>query len=331
MPSFHGPPPPSLPTVPLLSTSYTRLSLGCSGHSTIYPGPSSPSSIPLAIKLGVNSLDTSPWYGASESVLGEALAGVPRAAYYLHTKAGRYPTADGQGCVFDFSKERTRSSVLESLRRLRVEYVDVCFVHDPEFCKGGVDGLKGCVDELLALKAEGKVRHVGVTGYPLGLQRDVILAYPGAFDVSMTYCHCGLFDDSLGPFKEFCKGKGVEVMSASPYGMGLLSGDGPPAWHPAGGDLRERCERVRDECRRRGCDVEGVALGYAMKRGEEGGHVTVVGMRNEREVEFGVERCKAGGLIGDEEKEVAEACRRGGDDGWDGMEEVRKFWEAEQP
>jgi aryl-alcohol dehydrogenase-like predicted oxidoreductase len=68
--------------------------------------------------------DTAPWYGhgVSETVLGKALVGVPRRAYYLHTKVGRYqPSPAG---MFDFSRERTIASVHESLARLGVEYLD---------------------------------------------------------------------------------------------------------------------------------------------------------------------------------------------------------------
>lgn len=41
-----------------------------------------------AVRAGVSMIDTAPWYGdgASERILGKALVGVPRSAYYLHTK-----------------------------------------------------------------------------------------------------------------------------------------------------------------------------------------------------------------------------------------------------
>jgi hypothetical protein len=54
--------------------------------------------------------------------MGVALEGVPRQAYYLHTKVGRY-TPDVRG-MFDFSRERVIASVDESLARLRVQYLD---------------------------------------------------------------------------------------------------------------------------------------------------------------------------------------------------------------
>jgi L-galactose dehydrogenase len=76
------------------------------------------------IKLGVNLIDVAPWYGfgKAETVLGRALKGIPRQAYYLHTKVGRYEADIVKR--FDFSYERTLKSIDESLERLGVAYID---------------------------------------------------------------------------------------------------------------------------------------------------------------------------------------------------------------
>src|SRR6266851_3817066 len=68
-----------------------------------------------AIDLGINFIDVSPFYGVTraETVLGKALATIPRERYYLATKVGRY----GQE-AFDFTAPRVTASVDESLRRL---------------------------------------------------------------------------------------------------------------------------------------------------------------------------------------------------------------------
>ena len=80
--------------------------------------------VEFAVRSGINLIDTAPWYGhgRSEEVLGEALAGIPRSAYYLHTKVGRYEPDVLE--TFDFSYERTLRSVDESLKRMRVDYID---------------------------------------------------------------------------------------------------------------------------------------------------------------------------------------------------------------
>lgn len=78
-----------------------------------------------AIKSGINYIDTAPYYGQgrAEEVLGMALKTVPRKAYYIATKVGRYE----KDLVnrFDFSAKRTRESVEKSLKLLGIEYVDI--------------------------------------------------------------------------------------------------------------------------------------------------------------------------------------------------------------
>jgi aryl-alcohol dehydrogenase-like predicted oxidoreductase len=84
-----------------------------------------------AIKHGINLVDTAPWYGhgKAEEVLGEALKGVPREAYILTTKVGRYLPDPME--TFDFSAERVTKSVDESLARLGLDYIDIIQVRRP--------------------------------------------------------------------------------------------------------------------------------------------------------------------------------------------------------
>src|SRR5262245_49932733 len=73
-----------------------------------------------ALELGINYLDTAPMYLEAESILGQALAGVPRASYVLATK---FFPMDKAGVPF--TPEQLRLSVEQSLRRLRVESIDI--------------------------------------------------------------------------------------------------------------------------------------------------------------------------------------------------------------
>ena len=109
-----------------------------------------------ALDLGVNFIDTSPDYGNSEALLGNALADVPRDSYVMCTKF--WPVRDNAvrpAAAF-------RESFEASLRRLQTEYVDVMYLH-------GVppDWLERVLDELLEplqqLQRDGKVRFLGVT------------------------------------------------------------------------------------------------------------------------------------------------------------------------
>ena len=82
-----------------------------------------------AIDSGINFFDVAPFYGdtLAETRLGNALSG-KRNDIFLATKCCRY----GNG-VFDFSYQRVLTSIDESLRRLKTDYVDLLQVHDIEF------------------------------------------------------------------------------------------------------------------------------------------------------------------------------------------------------
>ena len=88
------------------------------------------SAVHTALDLGVNFIDTSPYYGRtkSEIVLGKALRTVNRNQYYLATKVGRYDLQN-----FDFTADRVIESVDQSLTRLNTDYIDLIQCHDIEF------------------------------------------------------------------------------------------------------------------------------------------------------------------------------------------------------
>lgn len=60
----------------------------------------------------------------------------------------------------------------------------------------------------------------------------------GAVDVILTYCHHSLNDTSLLDILPYLQEKGVGVISAAPFALGLLSGKGWPEWHLAPPELK---------------------------------------------------------------------------------------------
>ena len=135
----------------------------------------------VALDLGMNFIDTSPYYGRgmSEVLLGVALRGVPRDQYMLGTKLGRYDAAH-----FDFSAKRVVESVDVSLHRMGVDHLDICLCHDIEF----VDMAQIVEETLPALRRvqqQGKVRFVGISGYPMKIFRYVLDRT--ALDVMLSY------------------------------------------------------------------------------------------------------------------------------------------------
>ena len=234
-----------------------------------------------ALDRGVNVFDVSPYYGdtKAETVLGNALAGVARDGYCLATKVGRYGPDD-----FDFSAGRVTRSVDESLRRLRVDHVDLIQCHDIEF--GSLDQIVGeTLPALRRVREQGKARFVGITGLPLAIFPRV-LDRTDDVDVVLSYCHYALNDDTLAGLLPYLRQKDVGIISASPLGMGLLTGQGAPAWHPAPEAVKAACARAAARCRDRGSDIARLALQWSLANEEIA--TTLVGMASAEAVDKNV-------------------------------------------
>ena len=216
-----------------------------------------------AIEEGINYIDVSPYYGhyKAETVLGKALRNIPRDKYYISTKVGRYGK-DGVN-TWDYSAKRAKESVYESMERLNIDHVDILFVHDIEFAD-----LQQVADEtlpaLLDLKHEGVVSHIGCTDLQLeNLDWMVDNTPEGTIEVMMNFCHYCLNDDKLTDFIDKFTAKGIGVISASPFSMGLLTSRGVPDWHPAPQPLVEACRKAALHCQAKDYPIEKLAMQYA--------------------------------------------------------------------
>src|ERR1700730_14702605 len=192
-------------------------------------------SVHVALDLGMNFIDTSPFYGRgmSECLLGVALREIPRSRYYLGTKLGRYDLAH-----FDFSARRVVESVDVSLHRMGVEHLDICLCHDIEF----VDMTQIVAETLPALRKvqqQGKVRFVGISGYPMKIFRYVLDRAP--LDVVLSYNHYTLQNSMLADLVPYLKAKAVGVMNAAPFSARLLTNAPLPSWHRATPEVRAVC------------------------------------------------------------------------------------------
>ncbi len=238
-------------------------------------------SVQVALDLGMNFIDTSPYYGRgmSECLLGVALREVPRDRYLLGTKLGRYAPAH-----FDFSAKRVAESVDVSLERMKQEYLDIVLCHDVEF----VD-MRQIVDETLPalrkLQKEGKVRFVGVSGYPMNMFRYILDRTD--LDVILSYNHYTLQNTMLADLVPYLKGKGVGIMNAAPFSARLLTNAPLPPWHKATPEVRAICKQAADHCQSRGIDIAQLALQYSIANDDMA--TCVVGSANPKNVQKWVE------------------------------------------
>ncbi|MDD6891503.1 MAG: aldo/keto reductase [Bacteroidales bacterium] len=219
--------------------------------------------VSAALEGGINFIDVSPYYGhlKAETVLGKALKELPRDKYYLSTKVGRYGK-DGVN-LWDYSARRAKESVYESMERLHIDHIDLINVHDVEFAD-----LRQVVEEtlpaLVELRQEGVVDHVGITDLqPENLRWVIEHSEEGTVESVLNFCHYCLNDDLLVEFLDFFEERGIGVINASPFSMGLLSTRGAPDWHPAPASLKEACARAAAYCEQQGYPIDKLAVQYS--------------------------------------------------------------------
>jgi L-galactose dehydrogenase len=223
-----------------------------------------------AIDLGVNLIDTSTYYGSAEERLGAALRG-RRHQVILATKAGRFGFSE-----FDFSPRRIRASLEHSLSQMKTDYVDIFHLHDVEYASLDPVLLDG-FGVLCELKAEGKCRFVGMSGYPLKTIDRVIRETE--VDVVLTYAKATLLDSSLtDQIVPLAAERGCGVINAAAVSLGLLTPNGTniAEGHPATPTIIESAARMRALASELGVDISFLANQYSIWR--SGAATTVVGV-----------------------------------------------------
>ncbi|MDB6040629.1 MAG: aldo/keto reductase [Verrucomicrobiales bacterium] len=216
-------------------------------------------SVHVALDSGMNFIDTSPFYGRgmSEVMLGIALREIPRDRYLMCTKLGRYDLSH-----FDFSAKRVVESVDVSLHRMGLDHLDICLCHDIEFVP-----MQQIVDETLPalrkLKEQGKVRFIGISGYPMKIFRFVL--EQASLDVVLSYNQYTLqntrFADEMVPY---LKTKSVGVMNAGPFSARLLTNAPLPKWLKEPEEVKAAARRAATLCESRGVDIAKLALQFSV-------------------------------------------------------------------
>lgn len=233
-----------------------------------------------ALERGINYFDVSPYYGRTlaETRLGQALAG-RRDRVILATKAGRYDKNRDTG--FDFSAPRITRSLEESLARLQTDYLDIFQIHDIEYGRKE-QILHETLPAMFRLRDAGKVRFVGITGYPLGILRDV--AESAGVDTILSYCRYNLMDTGLDDILiPLIRKKRIGLVNASPLHMRVLSELGAPSWHPAPKRVLEAGRRAAEYCRSQGANISDLALQFALQHDDVA--TTLVGMSKVQHVD----------------------------------------------
>ena len=255
-----------------------------------------------AFELGVNFIDTANVYsgGAAEEFLGEVLRGRPRASYVLATKV-YFPMPDGSRGL---SAEQIRKQLDASLRRLRMDHVDLyqCHRYDPDV------PLEETLGALTEVVRQGKVRHIGFSEWSADQIR-AALALPGARFVSSQPQYSMLYRNWEREVFPLCAREGIGQIVWSPLAQGILSGKYRPGEPPPKGSRAAsasmgafihgrltaenlaRVERLRPIARDLSLTLPQLALAWVLRRPEVS--AAIVGATSPAQVE---ENARASGV-----------------------------------
>ncbi|CAI5446256.1 unnamed protein product [Caenorhabditis angaria] len=285
--------------------------------------------VETAIKQGINYIDTGYWYSQSrsESILGKALSKIPRKSYYISSKVGRFELDYAR--TFDFRADKILESLTNSLKRLQLTYIDICYVqiHDADFAPNESIVLYETLQALEMAKSSGKIKYIGLTGYPLPKIVQLVDCANTKIDFVMTYCKGTLNNNSLGQFTSWFNSRNICVVNSGALCWGLLTEKGPPPWHPASDEIREACLAATTYCMSKNISISKLALDYAMNFPNI--YCCLVGMDSVEQVMSNLELC-CHGKINDVEQRVRDRIMRRYLDrlenaGWEGVD-VAKYW-----
>ena len=164
-----------------------------------------------AAELGINLIDTAPAYGNSEERLGSLLGG-QRDKWVICTKVGE--RFDGQTSSYDFTPEAVQESVEQSLRHLNTDVLDLVLIHS-DGRDDEIINTMGTLEALSLLKADGKVRAIGISHKTAS---GAELAIAKGVDVLMATLNPN-YTDELGVIAQ-AETAGIGVLIKKAFGSG---------------------------------------------------------------------------------------------------------------
>jgi len=173
-----------------------------------------------ALERGVNWIDTAPAYGLghSESVIGNFLKEIPAADKPLvFTKCGLPWREGARGVYNDISPNSIQKEIDMSLRRLKLDVIDLYQIHWPS----PDEGIEEAWETMANLKRVEKVRHIGVSNFSTEqLERIEAIAPVETLQPNYSLLSRSIETDIL----PYCKTRNIGIISYSPMASGMLSG-----------------------------------------------------------------------------------------------------------
>ena len=239
---------------------------------------------------GVRYFDTAPMYGhgLSELRTGHSLRWKNRDDYVLSSKVGRvlspapaaeidyapWVNAGRFRITFDYSYDGTMRSIEDSLQRMGLERMDICFIHDIDrFTHGDAqpdvfkDAMDGCWRALSGLRDQGVLKAIGVGVNEWEVcqaaleQRD--------FDCFLLAGRYTLLEqEALDTFLPMCEARGAAVVVGGGFNSGILATGAVEGakynYAPAPPDIKDKVARIEAVCAAHDVPLPAAALQFVV-------------------------------------------------------------------
>ncbi|MQW56847.1 aldo/keto reductase [Sinorhizobium meliloti] len=244
----------------------------------------------LAWDAGVRFFDTAPMYGhgLAELRTGQGLRWRDRDEYVLSSKVGRLLTPAKRSTIdfapwvnaapfsmrFDYSYDGTMRSFEDSLQRLGLERMDICFIHDidvftrgseqPEVFGQAMDGTWRALEKL---RSEGLVKAIGVGVNEWEVCHEALKQRD--FDCFLLAGRYTLLEqDALEEFLPLCEERGAAVVVGGGFNSGILATGAREGakynYAPAPKAILEKVARIEAVCRTHDVPLGAAALQFVV-------------------------------------------------------------------
>jgi len=241
---------------------------------------------------GIRYYDTAPQYGhgLSETRLADFFANIPRDSYLVSSKVGRllepcsqeevnagaFVGVPRKKIVYDYSYEGVMRSLEQSLQRLKLDRLDIVYIHDVDvFTHGSQEASDRRVDEVMEggyralceLRDSGDISAIGV-----GVNEWQVcekMAKLGEFDLFLLAGRYTLLEqEALNSFLPLCEEKGIGIVLGGPFNSGILAtgaiADAKYNYALAPQNIKQQVQAIEDICQRFQVSLAQAAIAFPM-------------------------------------------------------------------
>lgn len=239
---------------------------------------------------GVRYYDTAPMYGhgLSELRTGQSLRWKTRDDYVLSSKVGRllkparretinfapWVNAGAFMMEFDYTYDGTMRSVEDSLQRMGLEHMDICFIHDIDVFTRGADqpevfkqAMDGCYKALDSLRSQGVLKAIGVGVNEWEVCHEALKQRD--FDCFLLAGRYTLLEqDALNDFLPLCEARGAAVVVGGGFNSGILATGAKPGakynYSPAPQAIMDKVAAIEAVCADHAVPLPAAALQFVV-------------------------------------------------------------------